>query len=118
LAERAVPAAERAEALQEKYDELGHAAVVITDRLHGMILCAITGTPCIVLDSRSPKVRGCYEWVEDLDYIRFVENPSQIITAYQSIPKKEHIYPAAHMEMYFQELEKDLVRYILGGSDK
>lgn len=49
--------------------------VVITDRLHGMIFCAITKTPCIVLPNSNHKITGSYnEWLWDLDYIRLVEN--------------------------------------------
>ncbi|MFB8735822.1 polysaccharide pyruvyl transferase family protein [Bacillus sp. SL00103] len=32
------------------------AQVVVTDRLHGMIFCAITKTPCVVLRSFDHKV--------------------------------------------------------------
>ena len=39
--------------------------LVITDRLHGMILCAITNTPCLALDNRNGKVSGVYErWLK------------------------------------------------------
>ena len=49
-----------------KLEEFSSAELVITDRLHGMIFCAVTGTPCIVINSKSPKVRGCYQWICDL----------------------------------------------------
>ena len=51
---------------------------MITDRLHGMIFAAITQTPCIVLDSLSHKLRGCYEWLKDLDYILFADSVDEI----------------------------------------
>ena len=31
--------------------EIGKRKVVVTDRLHGMIFCAITGTPCVVFSN-------------------------------------------------------------------
>jgi exopolysaccharide biosynthesis predicted pyruvyltransferase EpsI/glycosyltransferase involved in cell wall biosynthesis len=37
----------------------GHQAV-ITDRLHGMIFSAVTGTPCVVLSSSGHKIREYY----------------------------------------------------------
>lgn len=48
--------------------------VVITDRLHGMIFCAITKTPCVVLPNSNHKISGTYNyWLSDLPYIQFVE---------------------------------------------
>lgn len=47
--------------------------VVITDRLHGMIFCAITKTPCIVTRSLDHKVIESYKWIKDLNYIRLVD---------------------------------------------
>ena len=44
---------------------------LITDRIHGMLFAAVTGTPCIALDNVSKKVSGAYEWIQYLDYIQF-----------------------------------------------
>lgn len=39
--------------------------LIITDRLHGMIFSAITGTPCIALDNQNKKVSGVHRlWLE------------------------------------------------------
>lgn len=56
------------------------AKLVITDRLHGMVLSAITGTPCLALNNVSGKVKGQFEWLEHLGYVKYVEDPSQIDT--------------------------------------
>src|SRR5690606_10737992 len=49
--------------------------VVITDRLHGMIFCAITKTPCVVLPNSNHKISGTYyNWLSDLEYIQFIED--------------------------------------------
>lgn len=68
----------REDALNAKLSEFSSVKLVITDRLHGILFCAITGTQCIVINSRSPKVRGCYEWIEHLDYICLVDDIKQI----------------------------------------
>ena len=99
---------QRDEELQRQFDKFRHASLVVTDRLHGMIFCAITGTPCIVLDSKSPKVRGCYEWIEQLDYIRFADHPAEISQLYSGIPTGLHFYDNSHLKHYYQELEKDI----------
>jgi pyruvyl transferase EpsI len=49
--------------------------VVVTDRLHGMIFCAITKTPCVVLPNSNHKIASTYDkWLANLNYIIFVEN--------------------------------------------
>lgn len=63
--------------LEEKFSEFRRAKLVITDRLHGMIFAFITGTPCIVLNSKSPKLKGCYKWIQDTNYIFFLDNTPQ-----------------------------------------
>lgn len=48
--------------------------LVITDRLHGMIMAVITHTPCIVLNSRSHKIMGVYNWIKKIPYIKMVKD--------------------------------------------
>ena len=106
--ESGVPIAERESALEQKYMQFAGVELVITDRLHGMIFCAITGTPCIVIDSKSPKIRGCYEWIKHLDYIRFADCPEDIINEYRSIPEGTHHYDNSHITHYYQKLADDI----------
>lgn len=54
--------------------EFSSSKLVITDRLHGMLFAAITGTPCIALNNLSRKVEGVYEWLKPLNYITFIED--------------------------------------------
>lgn len=58
--------------VQKKLDEIKHAKLVITDRLHGMIFATITGTPCLAVDNSTGKISGVYKWIADLPYIQFV----------------------------------------------
>lgn len=47
--------------------------LVITDRLHGMILCAITDTPCLAIDNSNGKVLGVYnKWLKSNSSVRIV----------------------------------------------
>ena len=59
--------------LIEKLHEFSSAEMVVTDRLHAMIFCAVTGTPCLALDNISKKVSGGYEWIKELKYIYFID---------------------------------------------
>lgn len=65
---------EREETLYDLWNKFYKSKVVITDRLHGMIFCAITKTPCIVTRSLDHKVLESYKWIKDLNYIRIVED--------------------------------------------
>lgn len=67
----------RAEAVREKMEELASAELVITDRLHGMVFCALAGTPCIVFGNYNHKVYGTYEWIQYLPYICYVETTEE-----------------------------------------
>lgn len=67
----------RLERVREKMQEFCGAELVITDRLHGMIFSALTGTPCIVFSNYNHKIKGTYEWIQYLPYIRYVETAEE-----------------------------------------
>ena len=69
---------ERKDKLYELWNEFHLAQIVITDRLHGMIFSVITETPCIVFDNIDHKVKNAYEWIKDIEYIRFLDNIDDI----------------------------------------
>ncbi len=98
----------RADIVDKKLNEFKHAELVITDRLHGMIFCAITGTPCLIINSKSPKVKNSYEWIKYLEYIRFVDDINDIKTVYMSIPKKIFFYDNTPFLHYYDELAETI----------
>ena len=63
-----------------KFDEFRHARLVITDRLHGMIFSAVTGTPCIAMNNSNGKVGFEYQWLKDFPYIHFANNPDEAVS--------------------------------------
>lgn len=92
--------------LEKKLAEISHSELLITDRLHGMIFAAITGTPCIVLNSKSPKVRGCYSWIKSLDYIICIDQIEFIQDAIDKLRKvKNTKYDNSDLMKYFTELK-------------
>lgn len=79
---------ERENQLEEIWKKFSRAKFVVTDRLHGMIFCVITKTPCIVFNNTNGKVKAVYDrWIKDLDYIQLVDkvNKEQIKQHYQKI---------------------------------
>lgn len=77
-ASRPVTKENRAECVREKMEEFLSAELVVTDRLHGMIFAAITGTPCIVFSNYNHKVSGTYQWIKYLPYIRYAESVDDV----------------------------------------
>lgn len=78
VVDQKVSAKNRNVVLHSKWAEWGRAGLVVTDRLHGMVFAAITGTPCIAVDNVSRKVSGVSAWVKDLPYIRVLDSPADI----------------------------------------
>ncbi|MCW2782066.1 MAG: hypothetical protein JWR35_2515, partial [Marmoricola sp.] len=59
--------------LEDFWNLLRTRKVVVTDRLHCMIFCAITKTPCVVLANSNHKIEGTYSaWLKDLPYIEYL----------------------------------------------
>lgn len=50
-------------------DKISKLDLLITDRLHAMIIAALVQTPCIVFDNATHKVRGVYSWINNMDCI-------------------------------------------------
>lgn len=63
---------ERRKYIDSKINEFSRAKLIITDRLHGMVLAAISETPCIVISNYNYKIEGVYDWIKNLSYIVFM----------------------------------------------
>lgn len=60
--------------LADKLSQFRAAKLVVTDRLHGMILCLLAGTPCLVLPNSNHKIRQTWlDWLRDHPRLIFVE---------------------------------------------
>lgn len=99
---------DRKKEVMNKLNQFSQSELVITDRLHAMIFCAISGTPCIVVNSKSPKVKGCYEWIKNLEYIKFADDIGDIETLYKSIPRNYFEYNIDMLMNKYNELINDL----------
>ena len=71
--------------------------VVITDRLHGMIFSAITGTPCVVLSTFNHKLSDYYDtFFKGSNAIFFIEKDIDRLESAikQALEVKNPEYPA------------------------
>lgn len=69
---------ERDEELKKLFKLYASAELVITDRLHGMIFSALSGTPCVAIDSATHKVKNTHKWIKDVKNIAVVKNVKQL----------------------------------------
>lgn len=82
-----------AKLLADKLTQFRSAKLVVTDRLHGMILCLLSGTPCLVLPNSNHKIRQTQlDWLRDHPRLIFLEleeinNISESINKLLSVPK-------------------------------
>lgn len=77
---RAFQMDEREREIELKALQMKSAELVVTDTLHCMILCAITGTPCLAFDNLSAKVSGVYAWIEKIPYIHLYKQGENVDT--------------------------------------
>lgn len=69
--------------LSNKLSQFSNARLVITDRLHGMILSVLAGTPCLVFPNTNQKIRQTWRnWLSEHPLVAFLE-PEQ----FESLPK-------------------------------
>lgn len=66
---RSIPSVVRKSEVDSLINQFKKVEVVITDRLHGMVIAALTDTPCVVLPSFDKKVIGTYEWIRDVEFV-------------------------------------------------
>lgn len=102
----------RRERIQDKLKEFSSARLVVTDRLHGMIFAAITGTPCIVFRNYNYKVKGTYEWIKYLHYIRFVDSVEEMKKVFpELISMKTEEFDNSPLLPYFERLAEVVKGY-------
>ena len=65
---------------------LSSARVVITDRLHGHILCVLLGIPHVVLDNNYGKVRGFHEtWTDSCELAHWSDSATEALAIASSL---------------------------------
>lgn len=98
--------------IEHKLKEFASAKLVVTDRLHGMIFSAVTGTPCIVFNNLDGKVFAQYEWIKDLEYIKTCNSFDEFLKAFEELDvEKEYSYDTALLEKEFLKLSSEIKKF-------
>lgn len=99
-------------------NSIGSKRMMVTDRLHGMIFAAITSTPCVVITSKSPKVRGVYEWIKYLPYIKLVDDIKQLDEAIKEVLNVQNpLYDNKKLMIEFEKMAK-IIKENLGENNE
>lgn len=105
--DKRVSKTERDGILNSKFNEFKNSELVITDRIHGMIFAAITGTPCIALSNYNYKVKGTYEWIKHLGYIKFTDDIERIPELIDDLKKVKNIkYDNSKIKKEYKKIVK------------
>ena len=101
----------RRDMIRSKMQEFAGAEIVVTDRLHGMVFSAITGTPCIVFSNYNHKVKGTYQWIRYLPYIRYAESVEEAIADIPQLLKMKNCrYDNKPLQPYYEKLAEAVRR--------
>ena len=102
----------RKDVVRRKVEEFQNADLVITDRLHGMVLAAISGTPTVALKSKSPKVEGVYGLsLSGLDNVQYCSSISQLSEMIESVIGKRYEYDPAAIRNEYDSLTRLIATY-------
>lgn len=85
--------------------KISSARLMVTDRLHGMIFAAITKTPCIVLNNNNYKIKGVYQWINEINNIVFIEDLEELSEALTKLFLSEDKCKAIYFENDFSDLK-------------
>lgn len=97
----------RKQIIQEKLIEFSQAKLIITDRLHGMILAYLSKTPCIVLSNYNYKIKGVYEWIKEIEWVIYTDKIEEIDGLVDNLMKKGYIKNSIKLEYRILEEQLD-----------
>lgn len=107
LGEVIIKISDREKIFETCLEEFRNAKVVITDRLHGMIFCVITNTPCIALDNSNHKISATYNtWLKDIPIVKFLNNydEEKILEYVKELSSIENPKIDFNFDSHFEEL--------------
>ena len=99
---------EREDVVKSKIGEFASCEIVITDRLHGMVLSALSGSKTIVWSNCNYKVLGTYNWIKNNSYIGFVSNMEEFKLKLAEFAKCKDVYEYSNEDAvrHFEVLKK------------
>lgn len=78
---QSVPFEKQESVLEQCWQDIASYELVITDKLHAMIFCILTNTPCVVLGNYNHKIKGVYDWVSKSSGVIYIEDICELEAA-------------------------------------
>lgn len=103
----------RKEELQNMFEKYVSSEIVVTDRLHGMIFAAITGTPCIAFDNYNHKIKFTYKWLEKFEYIRYIEDYNDLFSIENTIQELKQIKNRRYDNKFAIDIFDEVMRNLI-----
>lgn len=104
---------ERKQTLDQFLEYLAKSEVVVTDRLHGGVFCALTGTPCIIFPNNYYKIEATLKWLDELKYVKVIHEKEEFPAALEWVTKqKKRDYQVKKVQKKFRKLSKIVKRYL------
>lgn len=98
--------------VKDMLDKISRAEVVVTDRLHAMIFCVVTGTPCVAFDNVSGKLAGTYDWLRTHNHVALCHGEEHLEECVEKVLHSKAVEePSVNcVRSKFKELEEYLKR--------
>ena len=103
---------QRSEEINNFLLELTKCKLVITDRLHGAIFCAITKTPCIIFNNYNHKIKGIAEWLKNCSYVFLCDSVSSFDKILSEIDTTESENSTPTWKSHFAPLKDVLSKLV------
>lgn len=91
-------------------EEISNKKLIITDRLHGMILSVITNTPAIVFGSSTKKTIGSLKWIEHLDNVSFIKDENDFEYLEKEIKRLQSIKIVKKDNLIKKLMKKEFIK--------
>lgn len=91
--------------LEDLLTQFCAAEVVVTDRLHAVIFCVITNTPCVAFDSVSEKVSEIFRWLPSNARVIFCDHVELLERCLEKIMQVQDTSTIDELDKKFRKLE-------------
>ncbi len=106
----AIPQEKEDSEIQQFATTFKRAKLVVTDRLHGMIYAAITGTPVIAFDNTTHKIRNVYSaWMSSFKHVKFADESTDLI---ELLKWSDSISPVKYQNNHIKQHLQSIINYI------
>ena len=107
-------AVNRKKVLFKKLNEFSKYKIVITDRLHGMVFAYLTKTPCLVIENKSYKVKGLFEWIRNSKFIKMYDSKN-LKNDIGELLKLDNIEKIEELDDKFEPLYREIKKEVVDG---